>query len=79
MECGCDFIDILEINHIKGGGRKEDRESKASNRGKGFWLAIVMGRRITDDLDILCKVCNANHYVRLIYQYYNIIVQHKAV
>jgi DNA-directed RNA polymerase subunit M/transcription elongation factor TFIIS len=57
--CGCDDERLLEINHINGGGRKEYNNGK--NTAK-FWWSIYMGRRKTDDLNLLCRVCNALHY-----------------
>lgn len=58
VECGCDIIEILEINHINGGGRKE-----MSTLKKGEYI-----RKIRDDINardkynVLCRVCNAKHY-----------------
>lgn len=53
--CGCDEISFLEINHVKGGGCKEHRES-----GRVATMErILKGDRKTDDLEILCRVCNA--------------------
>jgi hypothetical protein len=60
--CGCDDLRLLEINHKHGGGTKESQKGKNSNR---FYLDIYKGRRKTDDLNLLCKVCNALHYLEL--------------
>jgi hypothetical protein len=60
--CGCDDIRLLEINHIKGGGRKEIAEKKV-----GFYKDIVSGKRSVEDLNIACKVSNAKHYLELKY------------
>lgn len=60
VSCGCSDLRILEINHINGGGRKE-----ASNKRHAFIRAIVLGERSIEDLNILCKVCNIEHYVKL--------------
>ena len=62
--CGCKNMRILEINHINGnvGIMKKRRDNKEDlvnliNR-------IVSGNRTTDDLNILCKVCNIAEYVK---------------
>lgn len=56
QKCGCDDLRILEINHKLANPRKEDRIT-------GFLKRIINGERETDDLEILCKVCNIAHYV----------------
>ena len=61
--CGCDIEEILEINHIHGGGNREYRENYKCQIT--FYLDIVKGRRSIDDLELTCKVCNAMHYVKL--------------
>lgn len=60
--CGCKDIRLLEINHKNGGGNKELR-----NRESKFLTNILTGKRKTDDLELLCKVCNAWHYLELKY------------
>ena len=62
--CGCDDLRLLEINHIKGGGNKELKKGKNTNV---FMWNIYMGRRKTNDLNLLCRVCNALHYLELKY------------
>lgn len=57
--CGCDEIDFLEYNHINGGGCKEWRE----NNGRGMGDMILTKKRTTDDLEILCRVCNALEFL----------------
>jgi hypothetical protein len=52
--CGCDELDFLEFNHIGGNGCKDWRE----NKGVPMMDRIIAGRKI-DDLEILCRVCNA--------------------
>ena len=56
--CGCNTIGALEINHKNGGGCKE-------NKGAGSVTVnnVYFGRRKTDDLEIVCRVCNAWHYI----------------
>lgn len=56
--CGCDDIDLLEVNHKNGGGCKEWRET-----GRGVIERVVYKNRKTDDLEILCRVCNALDYL----------------
>ena len=57
--CGCDKLRVLEIEHINGGGSKEHRSRGAHS----FYASIINGTRRTDDLTILCKVCNQLAYV----------------
>ena len=58
VRCGCDMLDVLEVNHINGNGSKEARESTAN-----LYDRILKGERATDDLEVLCRVCNALDYV----------------
>jgi hypothetical protein len=62
VRCGCDDKRLLEINHKNGGGGKEMRAGKASHR---FYIDIARLRRPVDDLELLCRVCNAAHYLEL--------------
>ena len=59
--CGCDDLNALEINHINGGGTKERKKSKIIS----LWQAVAYGHRKTDDLELVCRVCNAAHYLEL--------------
>ena len=58
-ECGCDEFRILEINHIEGGGTREHKEK----RYKKMLCDIVYGRVDAKKYNVLCRVCNAAHYV----------------
>lgn len=58
--CGCDDFSILEINHIKGGGRIALKTT--SNRK--LYLDIVKDRVDLKEYNVLCRVCNALHYVQ---------------
>jgi len=58
VNCGCEDFDILEINHIDGYGKKEVRRL-----GRSLYEEIYLGRRKTDDLNVLCRVCNALDYL----------------
>lgn len=57
--CGCEDLRILEIDHVNGGGTKELKALSP----RMFRRAIIRGERKTDDLQILCKVCNVRKYV----------------
>jgi len=61
VNCGCDDERLLEINHIRGGGRRESHNL----RGYDFIHAIATGKRRVDDLEVRCKPCNVLHYVTL--------------
>jgi hypothetical protein len=61
--CGCDNPEILEINHMNGGGKAEMR-LKYHNIFRVFLDDIILGTRPTNDLNLLCRVCNALHYVQ---------------
>lgn len=58
--CGCDKVEVLEINHINGGGNQETK-----NKKNEFDKTILNGTRRTDDLEILCKICNNLHYIEM--------------
>ena len=58
-ECGCDEESILEINHVKGGGRKERPGSQIQ-----IYRRIARREIKPGEFNILCRVCNAAHYVR---------------
>jgi hypothetical protein len=64
IRCGCDDIKLLEINHKNGGGTKELQNGKLMTK---FYRNIHEGIRKTDDLEILCRICNARHYLELKY------------
>jgi hypothetical protein len=56
--CGCDVLEILEINHIHGGGtaRKES--------GIRLWrIVLAAGDSATEFFNVRCKVCNQLEYV----------------
>jgi hypothetical protein len=63
VNCGCNDLRILEINHINGGGGKDYKKHK--NKPELIYYAILRGERKTDDLNLLCRVCNALHYAEL--------------
>jgi hypothetical protein len=61
VNCGCDDIRMLEINHINGGGYQDTKGC----RGSRFYQKIKQGKRKTDDLNVLCRICNAWHALEL--------------
>lgn len=63
INCGCDDKRIVEINHIDGGGCQEFKK----NTNGTFYRAIVNGERKTDDLNLLCRLCNTAHFLELKY------------
>lgn len=63
VNCGCDDIRLLEVNHINGSGAVEYKTRGSAN----FYRDISMLRRNTDGLELLCRVCNAKHYLELKY------------
>ena len=62
--CGCDDIRLLELNHKNGGGGQEYKKGKNT---MAVYRDIAMLRRNTDDLELLCRVCNARHYLEMKY------------
>lgn len=62
VRCGCDDIRLLEINHKNGGGTKETNKGRNASQ---FWNDIRSGKRKTNDLELLCKICNAEHALEL--------------
>ncbi len=56
--CGCDDSRLIEINHKAGGGKK-----KEGGNFKKLYVEIASGRRDTEDLELLCRPCNAIHYL----------------
>lgn len=58
VRCGCDDVRMLEINHKNGGGGKEMKGNSQS-----FYRDIARLKRRCDDLELLCRVCNAHHFL----------------
>ena len=54
--CGCDSLTCLEVNHQNGNGIAD---RKIYGNGYNFFLSIINGQRDTNDLEILCRPCNA--------------------
>ena len=59
-ECGCDEFALLEINHIHGGGRAAAK----TRQNRQLYRAIVKGEVELSDYNVLCRICNALHYVQ---------------
>ena len=57
--CGYNNKRFLEINH------KNGKNGRHGEHGPTFWTQIALGRRKTDDLEMICKVCNAKYYLQL--------------
>lgn len=64
VRCGCDDTRLLEINHKNGGGHQEVEQGRKS---QAFHHAIAVGKRAVDDLELLCRPCNALHYLELLH------------
>lgn len=80
VNCGCDELSILEINHKNGGGTREIRGIYRGH-SREFYRAIKNGVRNTDDLEILCKLCNILHDVekRLNVSGFKVIYQRSGI
>ena len=59
VNCGCDIVEILEINHKDGGGRQEI----IGKSNKEYLRDIIYDKVDTSKYDVRCRVCNALHYV----------------
>ncbi len=59
--CGCEDTRFLEVNHVKGGGRKEQKGylEKDYDLGHNMILLIHNGKRGIEDLNLLCRACNS--------------------
>jgi len=67
--CGCDDTRFLEVNHIKGGGKKEQRGYKEEGHklGHNMILLIYRGKRGLEDLNLLCRACNSIDHLERVY------------
>ena len=57
--CGCDDFSLLEINHLKGGGHAEQKIKSH----RQLCRDIIKARVNLSEYNVLCRVCNALHYV----------------
>lgn len=62
VRCGCDNLLVLEVNHKNGGGSMEFKKRRSHSGGPTYGL-ILKGLRETDDLEVLCRPCNAIDYI----------------
>jgi len=67
--CGCDDTRFLEVNHIKGGGKKEQRgyKEEGHNLGHNMILLIHNGKRGLEDLNLLCRACNSIDHLERVF------------
>jgi len=61
VRCGCDDFRLLEINHKI--ACSEDARERRTRSGQNICKCIVNGSRTVDDLELLCRPCNAIHYL----------------
>lgn len=57
--CGCAEFSLLEINHLNGGGRDEFRTVSPAK----VYNDIARGLVEDGKYNVLCKVCNIQHYI----------------
>jgi len=67
--CGCDDTRFLEVNHIKGGGRKEQQRFKEDGHDSSQNIILLIHRRKRglEDLNLLCRVCNSIDHLERAY------------
>ena len=63
VNCGCDNMKALEINHKYGGGCQDVKDCKSA--GTRLIDAIYFGHKNLEDFEVTCRVCNALHYMGL--------------
>lgn len=59
-KCGCTVEKILEINHVNGGGQRELKNGSSIR----IYRRIARGDFRPGEFNLLCRVCNALHYVK---------------
>jgi len=67
--CGCDDTRFLEVNHIKGGGKKEQKGFKDEDHAssQNIIMLIHKGKRGVEDLNLLCRICNSIDHLERVY------------
>jgi hypothetical protein len=67
--CGCEDTRFLEVNHMKGGGNKErKRLGKEGNyESQNMILLIHNNKRGIEDLNLLCRACNAIDHLERVF------------
>lgn len=72
--CGCEEAKILEVNHIEGVRvwlKKQGKSDQMTRKqmhfvfGRALMDRVVRGELSPEGLEVVCKVCNAAHYVKL--------------
>ena len=58
--CGCDEFSLLEINHINGGGQIAAK----TKSHRQLCRDIINGKVELCEYNVLCRICNALHYVQ---------------
>lgn len=61
-KCGCDNLDILEIDHVGGGGGKHRRELNMEGGGYQFYLWLKR-EGYPKGFQVLCPSCNRQAHV----------------
>jgi len=59
VNCGCDVLSFLEVNHINGKGWAEFKKYGNTSIDR-----ILSGKRSTKGLNVLCRVCNALDHLK---------------
>jgi len=62
-KCGCDDLRALQINHLEPEKASGVTDYKKYGNATKFYKAIVEGERKVDDLEVVCRVCNAKHHL----------------
>lgn len=69
VECGCTVRENLELNHIQGGGSKDMKRLKRRKIVGAIKLKYIAEHpEELSKYNVLCRVCNAHHYLRDIKQ-----------
>lgn len=64
VRCGCNDIRLLEINHKFGGGQKDRKNTK----GTWYFHMDIINKKVdVSQYEILCRPCNAIHYLEMKY------------
>lgn len=57
--CGCDIYDVLDVDHIHGGGNEHRRRVIGKSHGGGYLFYLWLRQNnFPDGYRILCKNCN---------------------
>jgi hypothetical protein len=64
IECGCDVRELLEVNHIEADGAHERKQ--LGKQPLSLYQDIRAARVDKMRYNVLCKVCNALHFVQTV-------------